>query len=323
MSTIKRLDIDAFPKGEISETHVHIVSNGIGEPIRVPTLVARGLKPGPTVGITAAIHGNELNGIPVIQRLFREIDVKQLRGTLVGAFPLNLPGLLINQREFNDGVDLNRIAPGSPYGDQSAIYIHRVLEKIVKHFDFLIDLHTASFGRVNSYYIRADMDDPVTRRMALLQGPDIILHNPPKGHSLRGAASEMGIKSITIELRDPNLFQRSIIKDAVHGITNILYDLDVLAGEPTCPTHETILCSGSYWQYTDEGGVLQVFPVVKQRVSCGEKIAEVSNIFGKPVKEFFANDNGIVIGKSVHPINQTGSRILHLGLNPQIIPCEL
>ena len=46
-----------------------------------------GLKPGPTVGIAAAIHGNELNGIPVIQRLFREIDVKQLRGTLVGAFP--------------------------------------------------------------------------------------------------------------------------------------------------------------------------------------------------------------------------------------------
>ena len=185
------LNVSHTPKGTVRHYWLHIINNGIGEPVRLPVIVARGKKDGPTLGLTAAIHGNELNGIPVIQQLFRELDVEQLRGTVIGGLVMNVPGLLLEQRKFNDGADLNRIAPGNKEGNLSEVYIYRVIEKILKPLNYLVDLHTASFGRINSWYIRADMSTPETARMARLQNPDIILHNPPNDGTFRGAASNL------------------------------------------------------------------------------------------------------------------------------------
>lgn len=318
---IRHLDIGQAPKGTIKYFWLHIINNGIGEPVRIPVIVARGKKDGPTLGLTAAIHGNELNGIPVIQRLFRELDVEQLRGTVIGGLVMNVPGLLLEQRKFNDGTDLNRIAPGSKRGNLSEVYIYRVINKVLRPLNYLVDLHTASFGRVNSWYIRADMSTPATARMARLQNPDIILHNPPNDGTFRGAASDLGIHAITLELRDPHVFQAGVIEDALVGIRNILYDLDMLDGEILCPAVSTTLCERSYWIYTDEGGILEVLPKVRDMVKKDNPMAVVRNIFGKVSKTYLTPEDGIVIGKSISPINQTGSRILHLGINPRQIPC--
>lgn len=321
MIECKSFTLNDWPRGVVSQGWVHIVNDGIGRPIKIPVLVARGARPGPILGLTAAVHGNELNGIPVIQKLFNKLDPSKLSGTIVGVLVMNVPGVLQGTRAFNDKVDLNRIAPGSPKGNMSQVYIHRLLERIIYSFDYLIDLHTASFGRRNSYYIRADMSDEVTSRMAKLQGPELILNNPPRGASVRGCAAERGIKSITIELRDPNLFQYSVIDDAVNGIQNVCYDLGLLAGDPVCAVQEVTLCEDSSWCYTSEGGILEVQPHILDEVREGEQIATVRSIFGHITKEFYAPSDGVVIGKSVSPINQTGSRIIHLGLNPQLVSC--
>ncbi len=318
---IHYLDINDTPLGTISEQWLHIINNGIGEPVRIPIIVARGAHDGPVLGLTAAIHGNELNGIPVIQRLFKEIDVEKLHGTIVGVLVLNVPGLLLEQRKFNDGADLNRISPGRSNGDVSQLYIHRIVERILKKFTYLIDLHTASFGRVNSWYIRANMHIPLTSRMARLQNPDIILHNPPGDGTFRGTASALGIRSLTLELKDPHVFQTDVIEDALIGIRNVLYDFKMLEGEIVRRVETTILCDRSYWIYTDEGGILEVYPRVREFVQKGQLIAEVRTIFGKVIRQYVAPEDGIVIGKSVNPINQTGSRILHLGLHPTEILC--
>lgn len=318
---MQELNIEDFPLGEISETWLHIMNNGIGEPIRIPIIIARGNKEGPILGLNAALHGNELNGIPVIQKLIGELNMDELKGTVVGVLVANVPGLLLEQRSFNDGVDLNRIGPGKINGTQSELYIYRLFNRIVKKFDYLIDLHTASFGRINTYYIRADMSDEQSSRMARLQNPEIILNHTPVGITLRGQAALKGIKTITIELKDPHLFQRDVIVDSLVGVRNILYDLKMLPGEILCPVNQTTLCESSYWLYTDEGGILYVTPKLGQHLKKGDKIASVKTIFGKTIKEYFCPENGVVIGKSVNPVNQSGSRILHLGINPQTIPC--
>jgi len=318
---IHELKVENFPKGVISETWLHMVNNGIGEPIRIPIIIARGKHDGPTLGLNAALHGNELNGIPVIQKLMKELKLEELKGTIVGVLVANVPGLLLEQRKFNDGIDLNRISPGKSNGDQSELYIQRFFTKIVKAFDYLIDLHTASFGRINTYYIRADMSDEASSRMARLQNPDIILNNPPNDATLRGQAAKNGIKTITVELKDPHLFQDDVIEESLIGLRNVLYDLKMLPGEILCPIEQTVLCDKSYWLYTDEGGILRVLPDLGTYVTKGEKIAEVNTIFGKIVKEYFSPEDGIVIGKSINPINQSGSRILHLGIDHQTIAC--
>lgn len=322
IEVITELDIERTPPGTIGEYWLHIINNGIGEPVRLPILVARGVEDGPVLGLTAAIHGNELNGIPVIQKLFRDIDVTKLSGTVVGVLVMNVPGLLLVQRKFNDGADLNRIAPGKPNGDVSQVYIHRIVEHILKNFDYLIDLHTASFGRINSWYIRADMSRETTSRMARLQNPEIILHNPANDGTFRGTASSLGIQAITLELKDPHVFQFDVVNDALIGVWNVIYDIGMMEGNIYCPMESTTLCEHSYWLYTDEGGILHVPPRIGEHIRKGELIAEVRTVFGKLVKQYHAPEDGVVIGKSVDPINQTGSRILHLGLNFREIPCR-
>ena len=302
-----------FEPGKVTRFWLQLVTDGLGRPVCIPVMVAKGIKEGPTLGITAAVHGNEINGIPVIQRLFSELEVENMAGTVIGVPVVNAISYLRKQRRFNDGTDLNHIMPGLPDGNVSDVYANRFVERVVKRFDYLVDLHTASWGRVNSYYIRADMDDDETRQMALLQNADIIVNNHPSDGTLRGAADAMGIPAITLEVGDPNRFQRSMIRSGLAGIFNLLAHFKMVDQEIDVEENETVLCPDSEWMYTDTGGILRVLPGVTDRVSKGELVAYISNIFGDRVAEYFAPFDGIVIGKETNPVCQTGGRILHLG----------
>lgn len=316
---IQRLELDRIALGSKKRFWLHLVSDGIGTPILLPILVAKGKQPGPVLGITAAVHGNELNGIPVIQRTFKELDVEKLSGTVVGVPVVNVPSFLQKKRRFIDGRDLNHIMPGIKNGNVSQVYAYRIFRRIVRHFDYLLDLHTASTGRVNSYYIRADLSDATTRRLALLQNAQIVVDNPPADGTLRGAAEEAGIPAITLEVGDPNTFQKGMIRSGLTGIFNVLCEYNMLEDAVEEPETPSVICHSSYWIYTDVGGLLRVFPKITERVKKGDPIADIHNVFGDLTKTYTAPEDGIVIGKSVSPVAQTGARILHLGLPKDVV----
>lgn len=310
----KELDVEKLPKSVISKVLVEITTDSLGQSIYVPVLVARGPEPGPTAGITAAIHGNELNGIAVIHNLFESLQENLLKGTVVGVTAANVPGLHQHQREFTDGTDLNDIFPGRLSGNISQTYAARLIKKIIRKFDFLLDLHTASFGRLNSLYVRADMTHPVTSRMAHLQRPEIILHNQAPDGSLRGTAMELGIPAITLEIADPQRFQPKYVKWSVEGIYAWLSDLELLKTKHSHEGPEPILCTKSYWLYTDTGGLLEVMVKLSDYVREGEIIAKIRDAFGTVKTEYRVPEDGVVIGKSVNPVGPTGARIVHLGV---------
>ena len=311
---VKSINFAEIPKNTINYYWLKLITDGLGNPINIPVMVAKGEKDGPILGLTAALHGNELNGISVIQRLFRELDINDLSGTVVGIPVVNIPSFIRKKRRFNDGVDLNHIMPGKKDGNVSNVYAYRFVNKIIKQFDYLLDLHTASFGRINSFYIRADMEHEEVKKMALLQNADIIVHNPPSDGTLRGAADELGIPAITIEVGNPNTFQKRLIRSGVEGIHNVLSHLKMIPDEIEVPKKTTIICKSSYWIYTDVGGLLTVHVDLREIVKKGKIIASIRDIFGNLLKEYLAPENGIVIGKSTSPVNQTGGRILHLGI---------
>lgn len=314
VATITQLDLESIPQGTVRYFWLKIISDGLGTPISIPVMVAKGKKIGPVLGLTAAVHGDELNGIPVIQRLFKDIDVDSLVGTIVGVPVVNIPSFIRKKRRFNDGVDLNHIMPGKADGNVSQVYAYRIVNMLVKQFDYLLDLHTASLGRINSYYIRADMRDEVTQNLALLQNAQIIVHNPPSDGTLRGAADELGIPAITLEVGNPNIFQKRLIRSGLIGVHNALAFLKMTNDEVEPPETPTILCDSSYWIYTDTGGLLTVLPNITDTVKKGELIATITDIFGQVKQQYFAPEDGIVIGKSTSPVNQSGGRILHLGI---------
>jgi len=307
-------NLEDTPKQSISKYWIKIISDGMGQPICVPIMVARGKTDTPVLGLTAAIHGNELNGIPVIQRLFNEIDVEDLNGVIVGIPVANIPSFIRKQRRFNDGVDLNHIMPGKEKGRLSEVYAYRLVDRIIKHFDFLLDLHTASHGRINSYYIRADMSHEATSQMALLHNAQIIVHNPPSDGTLRGAVEEMNIPAITLEVGNPNTFQKKLIKGGVVGVHNVLSYLKMTDDEIEPPKAPAVICKKSYWIYTERGGLLTIHVGLMDKLKKGDSIATIRDVFGNILEEYHAPEDGIVIGKSISPVNQTGGRILHLGI---------
>lgn len=307
------LEATRMPVG-ITRVFVELVGDGLATGIRVPVLVARGKHPGPVFGITSCIHGNELNGIPVIHELFRSLDPNEIHGTVVGVVALNVPGLHLHQRNFIDGQDLNRIMPGDPGGNVGQVYAHRILERIVKQFHYLVDLHTASFGRVNSLYVRADMRNAQAAKMAYLLHPEIIVHNAVTDTTLRGAAMKLGISAITVEIGDPQRWQVKYTRSALAGLKSVLHMAGVLPqAAASTDLAESVLCKSSAWMFTDRGGLLRVYPGLTDRIRQGDKVATVTNAFGDTIREYVAPADGIVVGKSVNPVGQTGARILHLG----------
>ncbi len=311
---ITDFDPDSIPNKSLSYYWLQIVSDSFSNPISIPVIVAKGKYSGPILGVTAAVHGNELNGIPVIQRLFGEIDLNELKGMIVGVPVVNVPSFMLRQRRFTDGVDINHIFPGKSDGNVSQVYAYRFINRLVKHFDVLLDLHTASFGRINSYYVRADMDQAETRKLALLQNADVIVHNPPLDGTLRGAADALGIPSITLEVGNPNTFQKTLIRSGIEGIHNVLCYLDMIQDEIYSAKKMTHMCRSSYWLYTDRGGILNVQANLLEVLEEGHVLASLRDVFGNKIKDFLSPEKGVVIGKSVNPVNQTGGRILHLGI---------
>lgn len=310
---VDQLAVEDLPHGRMTRLALALAHDGLGWPIEVPVVVARGERPGPVFGVTAAVHGNEINGIPVIHRLLQRLDLKKLRGTVVAVIVVNVPGYVNHERAFQDGLDLNHIMPGKAQGNVAEVYGHRLVERLIKHFDYLVDLHTASFGRLNSLYVRADMTHSVTAQMAYLQRPQIILHDPPSDGTLRGAAMELGIPAITLEIRDPQRFQTESIKRSLIGLRSVLSEVGMLPKRNVAPGAAPVLCDSSKWLYTDHGGLLEVFHDVTEMVEEGDVVARLSNIFGDVIREYKAPRAGIVIGRSNNPVGQTGARIVHLG----------
>ena len=313
--SVKTIDMNAFEPGREHRLRVEMMRSAAGGAIQIPVLLMRGAHPGPTLGVTAALHGDELNGVAAIHALLDRVNPETLSGTILAVPIVNLPGFLRHQRTFSDGTDLNHIMPGKPRGAVAYVYAHRFVERVLKRMDVLIDLHTASFGRINSLYVRADLMDAMAARLAALQRAQIVLHSPANEKTLRGVATALGIPAITVEIGDPHRFQRHFISRSVEGLLDTLNELGMTRerGSTAQPDRPAMICSSSDWIYTDRGGLLEVPPKVTERVDEGELLAWQVDAFGDRVRDYHALRAGVVIGKSVHPASQTGARVLHLG----------
>ena len=297
----------------LHELWLHLVDDALGLPVRLPVLVARGREAGPVLGITGAVHGDEVNGVAVIHRLFSKLDATALGGTVIAIPVVNVPAYHQHQRRTPHGFDLNHHFPGRADGNDVQVYASRLLTRFVVHLSGLLDLHTASRGRANCLYVRADMEGEATARMAYLQRPQVILHNPASDGTLRGAASEMGVPAITVEVGNSSRFQPEYIRRSVIGIRSVLAEWGMIRKRPVDLGPEPAICSESAWLYTDRGGLLDVLPKVTDRVEAGQVVARQVDAFGNLVAEYAAPHAGVVIGRAVDPVADSGARILHLG----------
>ena len=200
---------------------------------------------------------------------------------------------------------MNRICPGKRSGNTSQQFMYYFLKRVVSRFDCLIDLHTASFGRLNSLYVRADLNDKDTYRVAMQQNSEIVVHNTGPDGSLRGAATDMKIPAITVEIGQPQLFHATFIERVVLGITATLHTYGIVTtADPAVESadfKDPVVCTKSFWIFTPTGGVLYVLPRCGDWVRKGSVLANIHNIFGQRIARVTAPATGVIVGRNANP----------------------
>lgn len=307
---------EEYPAGQRVDVMIPLYRTPLGQPLSAPFVVVRGTRPGPVVGVCAAIHGDELNGIRIIHNVLAQLDAEQLGGTLICAPVANVPAFEAGQRRFpEDEIDLNHVFPGSKSGKPSQQYARAFLTTFLTPCDYLIDIHTASRGRVNSFYVRADLHQPEARRMALLMHPQIVLHGRSGDGTLRNAARLREIPAITVEAGNPSTFQGHMVFDGEAGLRRILAALEVISSADAPPPTEgtPVICKTSRWLRTRAGGLLNTKFGLCEVVEKRQSLVSLVDPFGHEIASYRAPQEGIVIGMSRDPVAVPGTRYCHLG----------
>lgn len=305
--------IDDYPLATRTDLYVRLFEDGLGNPLVVPFVIVRGAEPGPVLGISAAVHGNELNGVKIIHRLLADVDPSSLRGALLCAPVVNIPAYNAGRREFTDGNDLNHVFPGKANGPPAEQYARAFVLTFLPAINYLIDIHTASEGRTNTLYVRADLLSEETQALALTTNPQIVLHAKGGDGTLRNAARQRNIPSVTMEVGNPSVFQGEMVSEGEHGVFNIMRKLGMLAGEPEM-MRIPVICSSSSWLRTTGGGLLETRFQLLDHVKTGQLLAETYDPFGRVLQSYHAPHDGIVIGMSANPLAIPGTRFCHLGV---------
>ncbi|MCY7297230.1 succinylglutamate desuccinylase/aspartoacylase family protein [Alteromonas sp. a30] len=279
----------------------------------IPVEVIRAKKSGPTIFISAAIHGDELNGIEIIRRLLTMRSLKLSKGTLIAVPIVNVYGMLNQSRYMPDRRDLNRCFPGSQKGSLAGRLAHLFLTEIVSKCDYGIDLHTGAIHRSNFPQIRANLEDPETQELARAFGVPVLLNASLRDGSLRGAATEEGTRVLLYEAGQALRFDELSIRAGIKGIMNVLAHLGMIRRRTSKNRAvEPFVAYNSSWIRATASGIVRDRKKLGDHVKKDEVLAEINSPTGEAIEHISAPKGGIIIGKQNIPLVQEGDAMFHI-----------
>jgi len=268
--------------------------------LNMPVFVARGLTPGPTLCLTAGIHGDELNGVEVARRAFAHIDTQKLRGTVIVLPAINAEGVRSGNRYLPDRRDLNRSFPGSAGGSVASVIANAVFQRVLTHCDALVDLHTASNQRANIPQIRASLSDPATLALAVHFGVGIVVDGAGPEGSLRREVARTGIPAIIYEAGEPLRFEEEEIKRGMEGVANVMAYLDMTDRDDR-QTPENRIYRRSKWVRVPvgRGGFFFATAKLGDDIDIGDSLGNIVDPFTDEVFEVTSSVAGEIIGMAI------------------------
>lgn len=300
-------------RGRVASFLVEVSQSYTGHPVRIPVTVVAGTRPGPACFVTAAVHGDELNGVGAVRRLVAEAKVRrrELRGTLVCLPLVNVLGFHVHSRYLPDRRDLNREFPGNPDGPMAARVAHAVWSKVIRHCQYGIDLHTAAQGQSNLPHVRADLRVPVLGRLASAFGCEVVYDDPGRKGGLRRAATEHGIPALLMEAGGALEYREDMIERGFRGCLSALGALGML-DEPPLRVDFQVTLRRAEWIRAAEGGLVDLRARPGDLVREGQLLYVNSNPFGREVNRSLAPYTGLVVSTSTIPMVRPGSPICHI-----------
>jgi predicted deacylase len=284
-----------------------------GEDVVLPVRVQHAPEAGPAVLVTAAVHGDELNGFGVVHQLMHGEPIALLRGTLVLVPVVNIFGFESQVRYMSDRRDLNRCFPGTVGGSLASRVANTVFQKIIRKCQVGIDLHAAATPRMNFPNVRGDQRKGMIRQVSRAFGCELILNSQGPEGSLRRAATDAGCATITVEAGEPNKIEPAVLDIGVRGVLNVLRSLDMLDGEIIAPPYQTRV-DRAMWVRAESGGILRFHVAPGEVVEEGQAIATNLSVFGDHQNTLMSPADGIVLGMTTLPSVQPGEPVCHLAI---------
>jgi predicted deacylase len=308
-----RYDGGKVAPGERQNLRYRVSETYLGDPVCIPVTVVNGERSGPTLFLSAAAHGDELNGIAVVRTVADDWDLTDLAGTVVCLPVLNVPGFLTQQRYLPIyDRDLNRSFPGDPTSTRAKRMAHTIFRNFVEPCDLGIDFHTSTRGRSNTLHVRADVDRPAVSRLAHAFGASVVVDGTGSDGTLRGEATRAGVSTITVEMGEAHRFERSLIDEALTGVRSVFGEYGL--GERRrvrWPGWRAVVTERT-WLRADIGGIVDMHHGRGDVVRDGERLCTVTDPFntdGTPVRAPFT---GVLLGVLKNPVVYPGNPICHL-----------
>ena len=278
----------------------------------VPVLVAHGAEPGPTLCLTAAVHGDELNGIEIVRRVLHQTEPDDLSGTIIGMPIVNLDGFRRGSRYMTDRRDLNRFFPGNPLGSYASRVAYSLFYQVIVNCDYLLDIHTGSFKRTNLSQLRGDLKNKRILKFSSQFGGMSVLHHPGGVGTLRRAASDAGISAITMETGGPHILDQNAVAKGVKGIKNMLHNLGMYKTLRLWAIPQPVFYQ-SVWVRSNQGGILLGMVKLDQKVQQGDMLGRVIDPITNTSSDIVSPLDGIVLGKAVDQVVSPGFATFHIG----------
>lgn len=282
-------------------------------PMIMPVHVIKGKNPGPCLFVSAAIHGDELNGLEIVRRLLNQSALKRLRGTLIAIPMVNVYGVIHHSRYLPDRRDLNRSFPGSAKGSLAARLADLFMHEIVSKCTHGIDLHTAAIHRSNLPQIRANLDDEETLGLAKAFNVPVLINSTLRDGSLRESAAEKGIPMLLYEAGEALRFDEMCIRAGVQGILEVMRHLGMISARKNKKgLKDPFIARSSSWIRAPASGIFRTVKPLGAHIKRNDVLGAISDPITNVEVELLSPHNGLVIGRSEIPLVYEGEAVYHL-----------
>ena len=304
------------PPGYRTQVGLPIADLSIHVPITMPVHIINGPRDGPVLFVSAAIHGDEINGVEIIRRVMKLGALRRLNGALIAVPIVNVPGFLNLSRYLPDRRDLNRSFPGSARGSLAARLAKMFLDQVLSISTHGIDLHTGAVHRENFPQIRVDLDNRAAQCMARAFGVSLVVNSASRKGSLRGAANELNVPVIVYEAGEALRFDEAAIRTGVRGLVRVMESLDMLPARKrdNSGSRAPMILRSSSWVRAPSSGVVRAKKPIGAHIEVGEVLAVISDPLGEADTEIRSPMDGVIVGRTNLPLAHEGDGLFHIGL---------
>jgi hypothetical protein len=301
--------------GETDTGRLQVGETRDGTPIGLPVAVVNGARDGRTLYLQAASDGDELNGIGVVRRVLPQLDPADLAGTVLVVGIANYHAFQVAEhRNPIDDTKLNRAYPGDEHGTSSERIAAATFDAATRA-DFILDLHQGSTSRmIDEVRVRCGSRHRLHEdclELAKVFGCGYVLDQKGPDGQLARAAPDEGIPTVDPELGGAVGWDETSIRLGVDGVFNVLEHYGFLEGT-VVPERQTR--ANGFEQYgSPTGGLVDLKPSLGERVSRGQPLFEVTDVFGTSKAEVTADSDGIFWRTRRLPQVATGEYVCSVG----------